>query len=156
MRPGEEIDMKTLLICAVIGGALWLPTAVAQAPDGAKTTGCTKCGAAVASSAPAGEASLKPLPGSTESMVVGRIENVVPIGILTVLGCERCAAEAVKWALQQGSSADDVERALKTVGMMRKLDCFKDQFGPDATARMEKPLAAAWEALGRAKTDAVK
>ena len=33
-------------------------------------------------------------------MVVGRIENLIPIGILTVLACEKCLAETVNWALR--------------------------------------------------------
>ena len=89
-------------------------------------------------------------------MVVGSIENLVPIGILTVLGCEKCSAEAVNWALQQGSSFEDIERTLKTVAVMQKLDCFKSQFGPDVNARMERPLAAANEALAQARTRAAK
>ena len=89
-------------------------------------------------------------------MVVGRIENLIPIGVLTVLGCETCSAEAVNWALQQGSSFDDIERTLKTVAAMQKLDCFKKQFGPDVNARMEKPLAAAKEALAQARPRAAK
>jgi hypothetical protein len=33
-------------------------------------------------------------------MVVGRIEKLIPIGILTVLAYEKCSAEAVNWALR--------------------------------------------------------
>jgi hypothetical protein len=83
-------------------------------------------------------------------MLVGRIENLMPIGILAVLGCETCTGEAVAWALQQGSSTEDVERALQTVAAMQKLDCFKRQFGPDAAARLDKPLAAARRVLQQA------
>ena len=84
-------------------------------------------------------------------MVVGRIENLIPIGVLTVLGCEKCSAEAVNWALQQGSSFDDIERTLRTVAAMQKLDCFKGQFGPEVVERLQKPLAAAQEALAQAR-----
>jgi hypothetical protein len=89
-------------------------------------------------------------------MVVGRVENVIPIGVLTVLGCEKCSAEAVQWALQQGSSFEDIERALQTVATMQKLDCFKEQFGPGVVSRMQRPLAAAKEALEQARTRAAK
>ena len=99
---------------------------------------------------------MKQIPGPNETMVVGRVENLIPISVLTVLGCEKCAAEAVNWALQQGSSFDDIERTLRTVATMRKLDCFKDQFGPDVASRLEKPLAAAQEALDQARTRAAK
>jgi hypothetical protein len=99
---------------------------------------------------------VKPIPGTNETMVVGRIENLIPIGVLTVLGCEKCSAEAVNWALQQGSSFEDIERTLQTVAAMQKLDCFKDQFGAEVNTRMEKPLAAAKEALAQARTRAAK
>jgi hypothetical protein len=89
-------------------------------------------------------------------MVVGRVENLIPIGVLTVLGCEKCSAEAVNWALQQGSSFDDIERTLRTVAAMQKLDCFKAQFGAEVASRLEKPLAAAKEALDQARTRAAK
>lgn len=92
-------------------------------------------------------ASTKPIPGTGESMVVGRIENLVPIGVLAALGCEKCTAEAVGWALQQGSSVEDVERTLRTLGAMQKLECFQQQFGGDAAARLDKPLAAARKIL---------
>jgi hypothetical protein len=89
-------------------------------------------------------------------MVVGRVENLIPIGVLTVLGCEKCSAEAVGWALDQGSSFEDIERTLRTVAAMQKLDCFKEQFGPEVATRMQKPLAAAKEALEQARTRAAK
>jgi hypothetical protein len=89
-------------------------------------------------------------------MVVGRIENLIPISVLAVLGCEKCSAEAVNWALQQGSSFDDIERTLLTIAAMQKLDCFKEQFGPEVATRIEKPLAAAKEALAQARPRAAE
>jgi hypothetical protein len=159
--------MKTLLVLALLVGFLLLPVAYAQTagaagspkvapPAAAPTTGCTKCAAPAASADKVPDAVTKPIPGTSETMVVGRIENVIPIGILAVLGCEKCSAEAVNWALQQGSSFDDVERTLRTVAAMQKLDCFKAQFGPDVISRLEKPLAAAKEALDQARTRAAK
>jgi len=74
----------------------------------------------------------------------------MPIGVVAVMGCETCAGEAVTWALQQGSSTEDVDRALRTIAAMQELDCFKHQFGPDAAARLEKPLAAARKVLQQA------
>ena len=121
-----------------------------------KPEGCTGCAAAAATSGESSEAAVKPIPGTNETMVVGKIENLIPVGVLTVLGCEKCSAEAVNWALQQGSSFDDVERTLRTVAAMQKLDCFKNQFGPEVNSRMEKPLAAANEALAQARTRAAK
>lgn len=156
--------MRTLLVVALFVTLVSVP-AFAQASSAAgsvkaapstaavKPEGCTNC---AVSSRAIQEATVKPIPGTNESMVVGHIENLVPIGVLTVLGCEKCSAEAVKWALQQGSSFDDVERTLNTVEAMQKLDCFKTQFGPEVSIRLEKPLAAAREALTQAKTLAAK
>lgn len=161
--------MKTLFVLALFAGILSLPIALAQStgaaggPSAAPTKavptsgGCAKCAANSASPRETPEAvSLKTIPGTNETMVVGRVENLIPIGVLSVLGCEKCTAEAVNWALQQGSSFDDIERTLRTVAAMRKLDCFKDQFGPEVTVRMEKPLAAAQDALDQARTRAAK
>jgi len=86
-------------------------------------------------------------------MVVGRIENLIPIGLPTVLGYEKCSAEAVDWALQQGSSFDDIERTLRTVAAMQELDCFPEQFGPEVATRIGRPLAAATEALAFSPSD---
>lgn len=154
--------MKTLFVFALIG-FLWLP-ALAQTTGATrdqnpavKTEGCAKCAAANTSIVQSTDASSsKPIPGTNETMVVGRVENLIPIGVLTVLGCEKCSAEAVGWALQQGSSFDDIERTLRTVAAMQNLDCFKNQFGPDVVIRMQKPLAAAKEALEQARTRAAK
>ena len=159
--------MKTLFVLALVAFLL-LPVVHAQTTGAAgsskaappatapKTGGCTTCAAPAASADKVPETVTKPIPGTGETMVVGRIENVIPIGILAVLGCEKCSAEAVNWALQQGSSFDDVERTLRTVSTMQKLDCFKAQFGPDVISRLEKPLAAAKEALDQARTRAAK
>jgi len=154
--------MKALIIVAVSVLLLSLPLGFAQSTGSGKampsavapsTPGCTGCAASAAASH---DAATKPIPGTNETMVVGTVENLIPIGVLTVLGCEKCSAEAVNWALQQGSSFEDVERTLRTVAAMQKLDCFKNQFGPEVNTRMEKPLAAAKEALAQARTRAAK
>ena len=160
--------MKTFVLLVLMVTLLTLPVAFAQASGGAgtvntaasaitpRTGGCATC-AAMAALTDTGQAvTVKAIPGTNVTFVVGRIENLIPIGVLTVLGCEQCAAEAVRWALQQGSSFDDVERTVQTVAAMQKLDCFKSQFGPDVNARMQKPLAAAEEALTQARTRAAK
>jgi hypothetical protein len=158
--------MKTLCVLVFLVGCLTLTLAPAQTtgsmtaqatpPNGPQTTGCTKCSATSISTHESPEVVSKPIPGTSETMLVGRIENVIPIGVLAVLGCEKCSAEAVNWALQQGSSMDDIERALRTVAAMQKLDCFKEQFGPEVTSRLQKPLAAAQEALAEARKRAAK
>lgn len=156
--------MRTHFVALLVVMPMLLSVAFAQSPATAKATPpaaapksgpCSYCGTATPPAPPAALAiQVKTIPGTNENMVVGKVENLIPIGVLTVLGCERCAAEAVTWALQQGSSFDDVERTLRTVATMQKLDCFKSQFGADVNARMEKPLAAAWDALAQARTRA--
>jgi len=134
--------MKALFAIAIAAGALsFAPGASAQnqtAPDGC--AGCARNAGVEAIAA-------RPVPGTNETVLVGRIENLIPIAVLTSLGCEKCAAEATAWALQQGSSTGDVSRALRAVAQMQTLDCFKQQFGPGAAARPEKPLAAARKVL---------
>jgi alkylhydroperoxidase/carboxymuconolactone decarboxylase family protein YurZ len=158
--------MRTLFVLCLFAGFLSLPVAFAQSTGAAakskaptqealpKPEGCAKCATAIAPDA--GTIALKTIPGTNETMPVGQVENLIPIGVLTVLGCEKCAAEAVRWALQQGSTFADIERTLQTVAAMQKLDCFKNQFGPDAVSRLEKPLAAAKEALEQARKRAAK
>ncbi len=129
--------MRTLVVVAL---AIAIPLGAALAQ-------CTGCGQKTAPEAPA----TRPIPGSQESMVVGSIENLMPIGIVAVLGCETCTAKTVAWALQQGSSPNDVERALRTIEAMQKLDCYKQQFGPETAARLEKSLASGRAALALAR-----
>ena len=158
--------MKTLFIVAVVVGFFSLPVAFGQATGAAgkatpsaavgKAGGCTNCAAPTASPQEVGEVATKSIPGTNEAMVVGNIENLIPIGVLAALGCEKCSAEAVNWALQQGSSFEEIERTLRTVATMQKLDCFKEQFGPEVVTRLGKPLAAAKEALAQARTRAGK
>ena len=160
--------MKTLVVLVLCVAFVSFPVALAQTSDAAGTAQaapakaivkperCTGCAAGKDFPREVQEPVTKLIPGSNEAMVVGRVENLIPIGVLTVLGCEKCSAEAVNWALQQGSSFEDIERTLRTVAAMQKLDCFKAQFGPEVATRMEKPLSAAKEALEQAKLRAAK
>jgi hypothetical protein len=131
----EKQNMRTSLTLALAAAALALPVYSQTA------SGCSACNQKAETTATA------TIPGTTDSVPVGQIENLVPIAVVSVLGCETCAEKTVAWALQHGSSKEDIERALRTVAAMQKLDCFKGQFGPDAIARLEKPLAAARRAL---------
>lgn len=147
--------MKTFSVVVLISAALsLLPAVCGQTKE---TAGCSGCAQSVKAAAnPPEAASSRPIPGTNEKMLVGRVENLVPIAVVTVLGCEKCAEEAVGWALQQGSSFDDVDRALRTVAAMQKLDCFNQQFGGEAASRLEKPLAAARKALEQARNHEVE
>ena len=146
--------MKIYCIAAVLVG--FLPAPVASGQTMVKTPAATAPQAAGCQNCSATATAVKPIPGSSETMVVGRIENLIPIAVLSALGCEPCSAKAVQWALDQGSSFEDIERTLETLSVMRKLECFQGQFGPEAAARLDKPLAAAREALARAKAEAGK
>ena len=125
--------MKTLTAMALLAFSL---TAFAQKPA---SGACANCAAKVA--APA-------VPPELVNLPKGRIENLTPVGMLIVLGCETCAGEAVQWALANGSSPQDIEAALRTVAAVQKLDCFREKFGGEVAARMAKPLAAARAAAG--------
>jgi hypothetical protein len=144
--------MKNPCTVILLAGMLSFPLAVfaqvrGTASDPAPPSGCAACKHNAASA---------PIPGTHESIVTGSVENLVPIGVVTVLGCEKCAEETVNWALQQGSSPDDVNRVLRTVAAMQKLECFNQQFGPDVVARMDKALASATRALRQATDRAGK
>lgn len=150
--------MKKLFVVAVAAEVL-LFVQGAFAQNGTTATGAgtpapevrTPGGCAACAQKPAPETvSTRFVPGTSETMLVGRIENLIPIGVLAALGCEKCASEAVVWALEQGSSIEDVDRTLRTLAAMQTLDCFKQQFGNDAPARLEKPLAAARQVLEQA------
>ena len=141
--------MKALIIVAVAAGALSFAQGVSAQNGGAPKISPAACGGCGQKSA-AEAVTTRTVPGTNETVLVGRIENLIPIAVLSALGCEKCASEAVAWALQQGSSAEDVERALRAIAQMQTLDCFKQQFGPDAAARLEKPLAAARKVLQEA------
>jgi len=147
--------MKGRLMVVIAAGALLIAQGV-SAQDGPTTAGDRSRSPGVKAPGACGVCALKAaaeavtartVPGTNEAVLVGRIENVIPIAVLTSLGCEKCAAEAVAWALQQGSSTEDIDRALRAVAQMQTLDCFKQQFGPEAAARLEKPLAAARKVL---------
>jgi alkylhydroperoxidase/carboxymuconolactone decarboxylase family protein YurZ len=127
--------MKTLTMMALL--AFSLPAFSQKPASGA----CANC---------AGKAVALAVPPELANMPKGRIENLMPVGMLIVLGCETCAGEAVQWALANGSSPQDIEAALRTVAAVQKLDCFREKFGGEVAARMARPLAAARTAAGLA------
>ncbi len=137
--------MKISSLVALLGLSFLVAV---SAQDSATAAGCQTCArSALTFPATAGKPAALVVPRDVETLPQGRIENLMPIGMLTVLGCDTCAAQAVQWALAQGSSREDVDLALRTVAAVQKLDCFRQQFGADVAIRMEKPLAAARKAL---------
>jgi hypothetical protein len=133
--------MKTLS-AAILALSFSFP-ALAQGPG--KAAGCQTCTQTLEAPQidPAAAQELAALPK-------GRIENLIPMSMLIALGCDTCTEKAVQYALSQGSSPGDVDAALRTIAVVQKLDCFNHQFGGDAAARLEKPLAAARKALEQA------
>jgi alkylhydroperoxidase/carboxymuconolactone decarboxylase family protein YurZ len=85
-----------------------------------------------------------------------RLQELIPIAMVIVGGCETCAEKMVTRALGQGSSLQDIDKTLRIVANMQKQDCFAKAVGTDVVARMEKPLAAGWRTLQRAMTSAEK
>lgn len=80
----------------------------------------------------------------------GNLQNLIPIAVVVVGGCEPCAEKMVTQALAQGSSWQEVDETLRILADMQKRSCVIQALGPDTVARMEKPLAAGRNALERA------
>ncbi len=80
----------------------------------------------------------------------GSLENLIPIAVVVVGGCEPCAEKMVKQALAQGSSWGDVDQTLRILADMQKRECVAKALGPDMVARMDKPLAAGRRTLQQA------
>ncbi len=81
----------------------------------------------------------------------GNLQNLIPIAVVIVGGCESCAEKMVKQALAQGSSPQEVETTLQILADMRKRQCVIQALGAETVARMEKPLAAGRRTLEKAK-----
>jgi hypothetical protein len=71
-----------------------------------------------------------------------RLQDLIPIVMVIVGGCETCAEKMVARALNEGSAAQDIDRTLRITAGMQKLDCFAHAVGPQVVSRMDKPLAA--------------
>jgi NAD(P)-dependent dehydrogenase (short-subunit alcohol dehydrogenase family) len=81
---------------------------------------------------------MRPLPPRLEA----RLQDLIPIAMVIVGGYETCAEKMVARALKEGSSWQDVDKTLRIIASMRKLECFAKGVGIDVVARMDKPLAA--------------
>ena len=85
-----------------------------------------------------------------------QLQDLIPIVMVIVGGCEPCAEKMVKRALEQGSSEKDIDMTLRIVADMEKRECFAKAVGTDVVSRMEKPLAAGWKTLQQAMTATAK
>ncbi len=81
----------------------------------------------------------------------GNLQNLIPIAVVVVGGCEPCAEKMVTQALAQGSSWQDVDETLRILAHMQRQPCVIQALGADTVARMEKPLAAGRGTLEREK-----
>src|SRR6185312_15244725 len=81
----------------------------------------------------------------------GNLQNLIPIAVVVVGGCEPCAEKMVTQALAQGSSWQDVDETLRVLADMQKRQCVIQALDPETIARMEKPLAAGRRTLNQAK-----
>jgi alkylhydroperoxidase/carboxymuconolactone decarboxylase family protein YurZ len=86
-------------------------------------------------------------PKQFRATLEAKLQNLIPIAMVIVGGCESCAEKMVARALQQGSSPDDIDKTLCIIAHMHKLDCFAAGVGLDVVARMDRPLAAARKTL---------
>lgn len=84
-------------------------------------------------------------------LVEARLQQLIPIVMVIVGGCETCAEKMVVRALDEGCDWSDIDRTLRITAGMQKLDCFARAVGPEVTSRMDKPLAAGRRTLETAK-----
>lgn len=80
-----------------------------------------------------------------------RLQELIPIVMVIVGGCETCAEKMVARALNAGCAWQDIDRTLRITAGMQKLDCFANAVGPEVVSRMDKPLAAGRKTLEMAK-----
>ncbi len=81
----------------------------------------------------------------------GNLQNLIPIAVVVVGGCETCAEKMVTQALAQGSSWEDIDETLSILADMQKRQCVIQALGAETVARMEKPLAAGRRTLEKAR-----
>ncbi len=84
----------------------------------------------------------------------GNLQNLIPIAVVIVGGCEPCAEKMVAQALAQGSSWEDVEETLNILAAMQKRDCVIKALGADTVGKMEKPIAAGRKTMEQLKPTA--
>ncbi len=83
----------------------------------------------------------------------GTLQNLIPIAVVIVGGCEPCAEKMVAQALAQGSSWEEIDETLRILTDMQKRQCVRQALGAEIVGRMEKPLAAGRRTLEEAKPE---
>ena len=99
----------------------------------------------------------QPAPATNESessrhVPEARLQDLIPIAMVIVGGCEPCAESMVNRAVKQGSPWQDIDKTLRIVAGMQALECFAKAVGPEVIARMEKPLATGRRTLEKASS----
>lgn len=79
-----------------------------------------------------------------------KLQDLLPIAMAIVGGCETCAEKMVERAIHEGSSFQDIDKTLRIVAGMQKLGCFANAVGPEVVSRMDKPLVAGRRSLEKA------
>ena len=79
-----------------------------------------------------------------------RLQNLIPIAMVIVGGCESCAEKMVERALREGSTFQEIDKTLRIVAGTQELGCFASAVGPEVVARMVKPLEAGRRTLEKA------
>jgi hypothetical protein len=79
-----------------------------------------------------------------------RLQDLLPIAMVIVGGCESCAEKMVERALHEGSFFQDIDKTLRIVAGMQKLGCFANAVGAEVVSRMDKPLEAGRRTLEKA------
>lgn len=86
-----------------------------------------------------------------DKKVEARLQDLIPIVMVIVGGCEDCAEKMVARALNEGCAWEDIDRTLRITAGMQKMDCFAKAVGPEVVSRMDKPLEAGRKTLERAR-----
>lgn len=79
-----------------------------------------------------------------------RLQDLIPIAVVIAGGCESCAERMVERALKEGCAWEDIDKTLRILSGMQKLDCLAKAIGPEFVTRMDKPIAAAQRTLREA------
>ena len=79
-----------------------------------------------------------------------RLQDLIPIAAVIVGGCETCAEKTVGRAIKEGASFEDIQKTLRILAGLQKMDCFVKAIGREVIARMDKPLGAAERTLREA------
>ena len=105
---------------------------------------------------PITSATIADQPQSPQQKSEVRLQDLIPIAIVIAGGCETCAEKMVARALNEGASWQDIDKTLRIVAGVQKMDCLAKALGHEIIARMDKPLAAGMKTLQQAMVNVAK